>query len=120
MKGVEAFYTVAHVCALLQVSRDWLDERMRAGEFGTIVDLNAGGGRPEIRIPASGINEYLATHEYQPAKAVVARSKGELRRKALERARDGGRWVPREPMILHAGAMSFPDVPPALPAKEEP
>ena len=54
---VEPHYKVAKVAELLDVGVDWVYERIRAGEFKTIVEL--GEGRGNQRIPASEVQRFL-------------------------------------------------------------
>jgi len=80
---VEAYYTVPQVATLLNYSTKWVVLRVQAGEFGPgcfFVDK-------EYRIPASGVNEFIARHGVRPPAEqmpVRARTMGELRRKLRE------------------------------------
>jgi hypothetical protein len=57
-------------------------ERIHAREFGHGV-VNLGGARADYRIPASGINAYLARRKiFMEEPGILARSVGELRRKS--------------------------------------
>ncbi|GAA1608448.1 helix-turn-helix domain-containing protein [Leucobacter chromiireducens] len=58
---VERHYPVAEVARLLGMSRVWVYERMKDGTF---VTANFGDGKSKKRIPASSINEFIATHTY--------------------------------------------------------
>lgn len=100
--SLETYYTVAQVAAKVQLHRKTVIEKMKAGDFGRgVLDLAApgtNGKRHDYRIPASGVQAWLAGRclflEVVPTVAapvfsgdegIVARSEGELRRKASKR-----------------------------------
>lgn len=86
MKVVEMYYTVPDLCFLLRFSDSYIRRQIKAGQFGpreAIVQIGDG----QLRIPASGVNFFLAQHAMEPPAGIAARSLGELRRKvAAERA----------------------------------
>lgn len=83
MKAVEKFYSVAEVGLLLGLCTKTVLRKLKAKEFGDqVVDL-ATNGRPDYRVPASGVNAYLESHRVFTEPGITARSVGELRRKVL-------------------------------------
>lgn len=66
---VEAHYSVATVARLLDVSDQWVYDRIKEGTFSSVVEL--GDGRAKQRIPASVVQRYLdeRTHYREPVKA---------------------------------------------------
>ena len=86
MRAVEKFYSIQETCLLLSISGDTVMRRMRAGELGTDVVNIGSDARPDYRIPASGINAWLAARRVCLEPGITARSVGELRRKATAEA----------------------------------
>ena len=83
MLAVEMHYTVGEVSLLLRMSERWVRDRIQAGEFGdTATDGPVLIGGTDWRIPASGINRYLAGQRPLPSPGVPARNRRELRAKA--------------------------------------
>ena len=81
MKVVEMFYTVQETALLLRLCEKTVIAKLKKRDFGDEV-VNLGGLlRPDYRIPASGINRYLAVCRVFPDYGIAARSEGELRRK---------------------------------------
>jgi hypothetical protein len=82
MKAVEFFYTVQETSLLLRLCDKTIVAKLKAGEFGADV-VNLGSElRADYRIPASGINDYLAAKRVLATPGIAARTTGELRRKA--------------------------------------
>lgn len=54
---VEPHYKVAKVAELLDVSVDWVYDRIKSGELGRVVEL--GGERQNQRVPASELQRFL-------------------------------------------------------------
>jgi hypothetical protein len=85
---VEAYYTIGDLAVYLRLSERTVCRKVQEGEFSpggdlsNIKNLAPKGSRPELRIPASGVNWYLDKHPYSPVTPIKARSQGELRRKA--------------------------------------
>lgn len=85
---VEAYYTIGDLAVYLRLGERTICRKVQAGEFSpggdlsNIKNLAPDGQRPELRIPASGVNWYLDNHPYSPVTPIKARSQGELRRKA--------------------------------------
>jgi len=83
---VEMYYTPADLAALWRFSVRKISDMCKRGDFtvkahdGTVTaePMEIAG---EIRIPASGINHYAATHPYTYNLGVKARNRGELMRK---------------------------------------
>lgn len=85
-KAVESYYTVQRAALLLDLSDRTIKDLAKAGMFGPeVVDLGT-PAKPDLRIPASGINEYLNARrlfsESVSDEPIAARTVGELRRKA--------------------------------------
>lgn len=84
MKAVEKYYSVAETALLLSLCTKTVLAKMDAQEFGTEV-VNVGSDqRPDYRIPASGLNAWLASRRVfseSPDPGIAARTPGELRRK---------------------------------------
>lgn len=57
VESVEAHYSVATVAQLLEVSDQWVYDRINDGTFSTVVEL--GYGRAKQRIAASVIQRFL-------------------------------------------------------------
>jgi hypothetical protein len=82
MKAVEMYYTPAEAGFLLRLNPKTVKAKAKAREFGPdVVDLGT-SARPDYRIPASGINEYLTARRLFFRPGIAARSTGELRRLA--------------------------------------
>ena len=85
LKAVEKFYSVAEVSLLVSLCTKTVLEKLHAREFGTEVVNLGTAQRPDYRIPACGINAWLAARrvfsEVSPTPGIAARSIGELRRK---------------------------------------
>lgn len=73
---VELYYKVSELALLLRFSESWVRERIQAGDFGECLDIDG-----DLRIPASGVNAFLAQKPYQYSPGVKARNRGELMRK---------------------------------------
>ncbi len=82
MKEVEKFYSVAETALLLSMCSQTVITKLKLREFGNDVVNLASEQRPEYRIPASGINAWLAERRVFAEPGIAARSPGELRRKA--------------------------------------
>lgn len=84
-RAVEMFYSPREVGLLLGFDEKWVRQRAQAGEFtvrhGDQVVAEPVELSGELRIPASGVNAYLARHPYRYDAGVKARNKAELRRK---------------------------------------
>lgn len=81
---VECYYTVQQLAWMLQFDRKTILEWVRAGKFGADC-LNVEG--KDVRVPASGVRFWELNHRIQLAEArdlapIVARTLGELKRKA--------------------------------------
>lgn len=88
MKALEKYYTVPEASLLLGLCTKTVWRKLKAKEFGDQV-VNLGSvERPEYRIPASGLNEYLNRHRVFSEPGVAARSVGELRRKVALDAKE--------------------------------
>ncbi len=94
MPSIERYYTPGQVADLLGLHVETVRHRLRAGDLGAVVNLGS-AGRPDYRLPASGVNAHLAPRrlfpEPSPARAssqgtdpagIAARTVRELRRKA--------------------------------------
>lgn len=84
MRAVEKFYSVAETALLLSICTKTVIEKLKARELGEDVVNLGSAARPDYRIPASGINGWLAARRvfsFSTDTGVAARSKGELRRK---------------------------------------
>lgn len=84
MRAVEKFYSVSETALLLSLCTKTVIEKLKARELGEDV-VNLGSDlRPDYRIPASGINAWLAERRVFSFSTVgmAARSTGELRRKS--------------------------------------
>lgn len=83
---VEAYYTVKQLATLLQFSSQWIVKMVLAGEFGPKCIRIGAGKRADYRVPASGVNGWLARYqlpmEPRAIEPVCARSEGELKRKS--------------------------------------
>jgi hypothetical protein len=77
------FYTVQAVGLLLGFCDKTVIAKLKAGEFGHGV-VNVGSEeRPDYRVPASGVNGYVASRRvFSEVEPISARTPGELRRKA--------------------------------------
>lgn len=84
MKAVEMHYTVAQVSLLVGLCTKSVLAKVKAREFGADV-VNLGSElRPDYRLPASGVNAFLASRRvFSESVGISARSTGEIRRKAL-------------------------------------
>lgn len=86
MKAVEKFYSVQDVGLLLTLCNKTVIVKLKALEFGKKVVNLGTDQRPDYRIPASGINDYLERRrvftEVTRDVGIAARTTGELRRKA--------------------------------------
>jgi hypothetical protein len=79
---MELYYTVVEVAGCLRLTDRTVKDKSKAGDFGSGV-VNVGTvQRPDYRIPATGINAWLATHILPVPEPIVTRSVGQLRRKA--------------------------------------
>jgi hypothetical protein len=83
MRVVEKFYSAAEVALLLSLCAKTVLERIKAGDLGADVVNLGSDARPDYRIPASGINAWLAARRVFLEPGIAARSTGELRRKAV-------------------------------------
>jgi len=82
---LELYYKVEEVAFLLRFSNKWVRERMNAGEFGAgVVDV-----RGDVRIPASGVNRFLAQHQRVYDIEVRRTNAGRLRRQLARKALNG-------------------------------
>lgn len=61
-------YTVADAAKALDVSPEYLYERIRGNEIAT-VDLGKDGGRQKLRIPANALQAFLQERLTSPAAA---------------------------------------------------
>jgi hypothetical protein len=86
MKAVEKFYSVAETALLLSICDKTVIRKLKEREFGEDVVNLGSDERPDYRIPASGINAWLARRRVFTEPGIAARSTGELRRKASQRA----------------------------------
>ena len=79
--AVEKYYAPAEAALLLSFSKDWVLDRVAAGDFPGSVKIG-----DDYRIPASAINRYLQERALfsrgDVQIGIAARSIGELRRKA--------------------------------------
>ena len=86
MRAVEKFYSVAETALLLSLCTKTVIEKLKAREMGEEVVNLGSPARPDYRIPASGINGWLAARRVfsfsTTDPGIAARSTGELRRKA--------------------------------------
>lgn len=82
MNVVEMFYTVPESALLLRLCTKTVICKLKRGEFGEDVVNLGSAERPDYRIPASGLNGYLAARRVFCDLGIAARSVGELRRKA--------------------------------------
>jgi len=73
---LELYYKVEEVAFLLRFSTKWVRDRINKGEFGTgVLDV-----RGDLRIPASGINDFLARHRRVYDLNIRLANTGRLRR----------------------------------------
>jgi hypothetical protein len=89
--AVEKYYSVTETAFLLSFEPRWVRERCENGDFpGTVYiepENAKAKGKGEYRIPASGINEFLAKHQLMALSdalgslGIAARSETELKRK---------------------------------------
>jgi len=85
---IEAYYPAKQVAALLSFQPKWVIQRVRAGDFGPGCFYCDG----DYRLPASGVNAFIARHAVPPPDdAVVARTPGECRRKLKKAVQTSGR-----------------------------
>ncbi|HXJ73058.1 MAG TPA: hypothetical protein VNM37_09395 [Candidatus Dormibacteraeota bacterium] len=84
MRVVEKYYSVSECALLLSVCEKTVLRAIKARELGDQVVNLGSEERPSYRIPAVGINEYLARRRVFSEPGVAARSVGELRRKAAK------------------------------------
>lgn len=84
MRAVEKFYSVAETALLLSLCPKTVIGKLKARELGEDVVNLGSEERPDYRIPASGINAWLARRRVFSELGIAARSPGELRRKAAE------------------------------------
>jgi len=82
MRAVEKFYSIAETALLLSLSDKTIRRRLESGELGVEVVNLGSASAPDYRIPASGINAWLAARRVFLEPGITARSVGELRRKA--------------------------------------
>lgn len=82
MKAVEKFYSVAETALLLSLCTKTVIQRLTERQFGEDVVNLGTSERPDYRIPASGINGYLAGRRVFSELGIAARTTGELRRKS--------------------------------------
>lgn len=84
MRAVEKYYSVSECALLLSCSEKTVVRKLKAGDFGQSVVNLGSKERPDYRMPASGVNEYLDRRrvftEREPG--IAARTEGELRRKS--------------------------------------
>ena len=80
MKAVEMYYSVTEAAFLLRVCTKTVLGALKARALGDEVVNLGSPARPDYRIPASGLNGYLAARRVFPAPGTPARSPGELRR----------------------------------------
>ena len=81
MIAVEKYYSVQETALLLSVCEATVLRRIKSGDFGAVINLS-GPERPDYRLPASGINAWVAARRVFPEPGIAARSVGELRRKS--------------------------------------
>lgn len=80
--AVEKYYSVAETSLLLSLHDKTVLKKVKLGEFGAgVVNLGT-EKRPDYRLPASGLNTYLAQRLVFKEPGILARTVGELRRKA--------------------------------------
>lgn len=83
MMAVEKYYSLEECALLLSCSVKTVLRRVRAHELGEEVVNLGSEARADYRIPASGLNGYLAARRvFAREPGITARSVGELRRKA--------------------------------------
>jgi hypothetical protein len=82
MRAVEKFYSIAETAMLMSISDKTVRRRLESGEMGTDVVNLGSAAAPDYRIPASGINAWLAARRVFLEPGITARSVGELRRKS--------------------------------------
>lgn len=85
-KVVEAYYTPADLAALWRFSERKIRDLVKEGNFTLRNALGVTTAEPmevagEIRIPASAINAYAASHAYNYSPGIKARNQAELLRK---------------------------------------
>lgn len=76
-KVVEAYYSPSRLSLLLDYSTKWIWTKIKAGEFGPECVMIG----DDYRVPASGVNAFLARHHLKSPEPILARTVGELRRK---------------------------------------
>jgi hypothetical protein len=76
------YYTPDEVGMLLRLCSKTVIQRIKAGDFGPNVADIGSDRQADYRIPASGVNAYLASRRVFSEPGIAARSVGELRRKA--------------------------------------
>lgn len=89
MKAVEKFYSVAECELLLSLCAKTVIVKLKAREFGADVVNLGTEQRPDYRVPASGLNAYLASRRVFSETVeigIAARTTGELKRKVLKLA----------------------------------
>ena len=86
MRAVEKFYSVREAELLLSLCAKTVIHKLKNREFGEDVVNLGSPERADYRIPASGLNAFLARRRVFSEPGIVARTTGELRRKAAAAA----------------------------------
>lgn len=92
----ELHFSIGQVGLIFGMGDTWVRERVNAGDFGEVLDLNG-----SVRIPASGIKDYADSHKRVYSIEIKARNKGELRRKM--RKPEAGRLDGWKPIVAEGG-----------------
>jgi len=85
---VEKYYSVPELASLLSCSSKTVRRKIKAGAFGSgVVNIGSEGSGANYRVPASGVHGFLgialdSKEGLDLGLGIVARSVGELRRKA--------------------------------------
>lgn len=87
-RAVEMYYSVQEIGLLIRLCEKVVIEKLKAREFGEEVVNLGSEQRPVYRVPASGLNGYLARRRVFLEIGFAARSTGELKRKVREHATD--------------------------------
>lgn len=82
MRAVEKYYSIQEVALLVSLHESTIITKMKARDFGDDVVNLGSDQRPDYRIPASGVNAWLAARRLFSEPGIAARSVGELRRKS--------------------------------------
>ena len=78
LRAIELYFSVAQIATNLMHSKTWVNNQIKAGEFGDY--LREGGPNGQIRVPVSGYLKYLEKHNVRVSD-LAGTGSGEWRRR---------------------------------------